>query len=129
VASTAPGTETILLVEDEDMIRSLVRDVLTRDGYTVLDAESGEAALHVLRGQDGTIDLLLTDVVMPGMSGPALAEIVAGEQPGARVMFMSGYTSEPEAVVGSPDTSFLAKPFAPQDLVAKVRATLETTRA
>ena len=122
------GGETILLVEDEDMIRSLVRDVLTRSGYTVLDAPSGDAALELLGASEAAIDLLVTDVVMPGLSGPALAELVVGERPDVRVLFMSGYTNEPEAVVGSPDSAFIAKPFAPQALVAKVRDVLETVR-
>ncbi|MBA3348180.1 MAG: PAS domain S-box protein [Actinobacteria bacterium] len=122
------GAETILLVEDEDMIRSLVRDVLTRSGYTVLDAPSGDAALELLGASEATIDLLVTDVVMPGMSGPALAELVVGERPDVRVLFMSGYTNEPEAVGGSPDSAFIAKPFAPQALVAKIRDVLETVR-
>jgi PAS domain S-box-containing protein len=123
------GAETILLVEDEDMIRRLVRDVLAGNGYTVLDAPAGEPALELLRSHDGSVDLLLTDVVMPGLSGPKLAEIAVDERPGLRVLFMSGYTSEPEAVVGAPDTAFLAKPFAPQDLVAKVREVLEPVAA
>ena len=120
---------TILLVEDEAMIRHLVRDVLGRSGYVVVDAPSGEAALQLLR--DGRLepDLLLTDVVMPGLSGPQLAEIVAHESSGVRVLFMSGYTDEPEAVVGVPQTAFLAKPFAPQELVAKVGEVLDAVRA
>jgi CheY-like chemotaxis protein len=125
----ARGAETILLVEDEEMIRRLVRDVLRSSGYTVLDAPAGGEALELLRADENGIDLLLTDVVMPGLSGPALAAIAVEERPGLRVLFMSGYTSEPEAVVGAPDTAFLAKPFAPNDLVTKVREVLEKVPA
>ena len=121
----ARGAETILLVEDEEMIRRLVRDVLTRNGYTVYDAPAGAPALELLRGHEGEIDLLLTDVVMPGMSGPTLARIAMDERPSLRVLFTSGYTNEPEQVVGAPDSAFLGKPFSPQALVAKVREVLE----
>jgi DNA-binding response OmpR family regulator len=107
------------------MIRRLVRDVLTRSGYTVYDAPAGAPALELLRGHDGEIDLLLTDVVMPGMSGPALARIATDERPSLRVLFTSGYTNEPEQVVDSLDSAFLGKPFSPQALVAKVREVLE----
>jgi two-component system, cell cycle sensor histidine kinase and response regulator CckA len=122
----APGAETILLVEDEEMIRRLVRDVLTRSGYTVYDAPAGAPALELLRNHDGEIDLLLTDVVMPGMSGPALARIATDERPSLRVLFTSGYTNEPEQIVGALDSAFLGKPFSPQALVAKVREVLES---
>jgi two-component system, cell cycle sensor histidine kinase and response regulator CckA len=122
----APGAETILLVEDEEMIRRIVRDVLTRSGYTVYDAPAGAPALELLRSHDGEIDLLLTDVVMPGMSGPALARIATDERPSLRVLFTSGYTNEPEQIVGALDSAFLGKPFSPQALVAKVREVLES---
>ena len=119
------GAETILLVEDEEMIRRLVRDVLTRSGYTVYDAPAGAAALELLRSHDGEIDLLLTDVVMPGMSGPTLARLATDERPSLRVLFTSGYTNEPEEIVDAPDSAFLGKPFSPHELVAKVREVLE----
>ena len=118
------GGETILLVEDEDMIRRLVRDVLTRSGYTVLDAPAADPALDLLRAHDG-IDLLLTDVVMPGMSGPALAKIATSERPSLRVLFTSGYTNQPEDIFDDPSAAFIGKPFSPQALVAKVREVLE----
>ncbi|HWN20364.1 MAG TPA: PAS domain S-box protein [Gaiellaceae bacterium] len=124
-ALAASGAETILLVEDEEMIRRLVRDVLTRSGYTVYDAPAGAPALELLRSHDGEIDLLLTDVVMPGMSGPTLAKIATEERPSLRVLFTSGYTNEPEEIVDAPDSAFLAKPFSPHELVAKVREVLE----
>jgi two-component system, cell cycle sensor histidine kinase and response regulator CckA len=119
------GAETILLVEDEEMIRRLVRDVLARSGYTVYDAPAGAPALELLRSHGDEIDLLLTDVVMPGMSGPTLAKIATDERPALRVLFTSGYTNEPEEIVDAPDSAFLAKPFSPHELVAKVREVLE----
>lgn len=125
VAPAQRGGETILLVEDEEMIRRLVRNVLMRSGYTVYDAPAAPDALELLRHHGGEIDLLLTDVVMPGMSGPSLAKIASDERPSLRVLFTSGYTNEPEEVLGAPDTAFLGKPFSPQDLVAKVREVLE----
>jgi len=123
-APASAGAETILIAEDEDMIRRLVRDVLTRNGYTVLDAPAGEPALELLRRQE-RVDLLLTDVVMPGMSGPALAKAALAERPSLRVLFMSGYTNQPEDVFGAPDVNFIGKPFSPHALVTKVREVLE----
>ncbi|HWH04938.1 MAG TPA: ATP-binding protein, partial [Gaiellaceae bacterium] len=118
------GAGTIVLAEDEDMIRRLVRDVLTRNGYRVVDAPSGEPALELLRAEE-RVDLLLTDVVMPGMSGPALASAATAERPGLRVLFMSGYTNQPEQLFGESGSAFIGKPFSPQALVAKVREVLD----
>ncbi len=117
------GAQTILVVEDEDTIRRLVRDVLGRSGYTVLDAPAGDAALELLRANE--VDLLLTDVVMPGMSGPDLARMAVAERPSLRVLFTSGYTNEPEELLAEPDAAFIGKPFSPQSLVAKVREVLD----
>ena len=119
------GAETILLVEDEDTIRRLVRDVLGRSGYTVLDAPEGESALELLRANE--IDLLLTDVVMPGMSGPELARLATTERPSLRVLFTSGYTNEPEEILAGPGAAFIGKPFSPKSLVAKVREVLDSS--
>ncbi|MBA2461122.1 MAG: response regulator [Actinobacteria bacterium] len=123
-ASDGNGEGTILLVEDEDTIRRLVTEVLSRSGYTVLDAPAGDAALELMRSHDGRIDLLLTDVVMPGMSGPDLARTATGEQPSLRVLFTSGYANDRDGLVGGPDVAFIGKPFSPQALVAKVREVL-----
>ena len=119
------GAETILLVEDEDTIRRLVRDVLGRSGYTVLDAPEGESALELLRANE--VDLLLTDVVMPGMSGPELARLATTERPSLRVLFTSGYTNEPEEILAGPGAAFIGKPFSPKSLVAKVREVLDSS--
>jgi len=118
---------TILLVEDENAVRILVRKVLQRCGYTVLEAANGPDALRISAGHDEPIDLLLTDVVMPDMSGRELADRLLERNPGLRVLFMSGYTADAIHTQGvlAPDASFLEKPFLPDVLVRKVREVLE----
>ncbi len=126
---TLDGTDapaTVLLVEDEQTVRTVAREVLVRSGYQVLVAEEGMQALAVARTHRGPIDLLLTDVVMPGMSGRELAEALAQERPETRVLFTSGYTDDEVVHRGvSADTvAFLAKPFTPETLVSRVAAVL-----
>jgi CheY-like chemotaxis protein len=120
------GTETIMVVEDEPMVRSLALKVLRRQGYSVLEAPGGEACLEALRNHDGPLDLLLTDVVMPGMNGRDLYEEVKGLFPGARVLFMSGYTENLVTHRGVLDEGipFIQKPFSAQALATMVRAAL-----
>ena len=122
--SDAPTT--VLLVEDERTIRTIAREVLVHSGYRVLVAEEGMQALAVARTHRGPIDLLLTDVVMPGMSGRELAEALAQERPETRVLFTSGYTEDEVLHRGvSADTvAFLPKPFTPETLVTRVAAVL-----
>ena len=96
----APGSETILLVEDEDVVRDLTRRVLERQGYTVLACADGMQAVALAELNDRRIDLLLTDVVMPGMRGYDVAKRVARTRPAIRILYMSGYAEE--ALVGSP---------------------------
>jgi PAS domain S-box-containing protein len=122
------GTETILLVEDQDAVRIFARHVLLAGGYTVLEARDGEEAFRVAQQCQGPIHLLVTDVVMPRMSGPQLAKLLARDRPGLRVLFVSGYADEaitrgrlPEA-----DSAFLQKPFNPVRLARKVREVLDT---
>jgi len=119
------GTEGVLLVEDEETIRRLVREVLSRSGYQVFAAANGDEALRLLEDNGDEIDLLLTDVVMPGMSGPDLARAASRLQPSLRVLFTSGYTSEPDEAFDDPDVEFIGKPFSPEALVAKVRDVLD----
>ncbi len=121
----------ILVVEDERAVRLIVRETLVRSGYHVLVAEDGMQALAVARAHRGPIDLLLTDVVMPGMSGRELAEALAQERPDTRVLFTSGYTEDEVLHRGvSADTvAFLAKPFTPESLVARVTTVLATQPA
>ncbi len=119
------GTEGVLLVEDEEMIRRLVREVLSRTGYQVFAAANGDEALRLLEDNGDEINLLLTDVVMPGMSGPDLVRAASRLKPSLRVLFTSGYTSEPDEAFDDPDVAFIGKPFSPQALVAKVRDVLD----
>ena len=119
------GQETVLLVEDEPMVRSLVRSILTAKGYTVREASSGEEALERFGDDLGRVHLLLTDVVMPGINGRVLAERLAARRPDLKVLFMSGYTED--AVLGArgPGMQFLQKPFAPDALRSMVRQVLD----
>jgi two-component system, cell cycle sensor histidine kinase and response regulator CckA len=126
-ASLPRGTETILLVEDQDAVRDFARRVLRGAGYTVLEARDGEDALRVARQRQGSIDLLVTDVVMPRMGGPPLAKLLAQDRPGLRVLFMSGYADDAISRCGSPGAvgSFLQKPFDPVRLACMVREVLD----
>ena len=123
------GTETILLVEDEAPVRSITRQLLQRNGYTVLEASDGQTALALVDGvQHGThVDLLLTDVIMPGMSGRALAAELMARRPALRVLFMSGYTDDAVVRHGmlEPGLAYLEKPFRPPTLLRKVREVLQ----
>jgi two-component system, cell cycle sensor histidine kinase and response regulator CckA len=130
-ASAVGGSETILLVEDEDAVRSLASRVLQRAGYAVLTAASGEEALDVATAYVGEIDLLLTDVVMPGMSGRELAQQLGPLRPSMRLLYTSGYTEDATIRHGVSGlaTAFLEKPFAPDTLTRKVREVLEVAPA
>ena len=124
--SAAPATETILLVEDEPQVRSLTRTMLARLGYRVLEAESADEALSIASKYEGPLDLLLTDLVMPRMSGTDLARQMQTARPGIRVLYMSGYTDN--GVIGqgmlTADTPFIQKPFTSATLSRKVREVL-----
>jgi two-component system cell cycle sensor histidine kinase/response regulator CckA len=125
------GIETILVVEDEDAVRSLTRQVLSRAGYHVLAAADPVEALRIADAHHGAIDLLVTDVVMPGSSGVQLAERFRARYPDGRVLFVSGYT--PDAVlrhgVQQGELAFLQKPFSPSALAARVREVLDSKPA
>ncbi len=123
----ARGTETILLVEDEESVRQLTRECLTSNGYTVLDAKDGMEAIQIAERHEGHIDLLLTDVVMPPISGRVLAQCLAPLRPTMKVLYISGYTDDVIVRHGVLDqgTAFLQKPFTKQALINKVREVLE----
>ncbi len=121
-----PGAETILLAEDEEMVRKLASEILRRQGYTVLETSHGEEALELLRKEGDRVHLLLTDVVMPRMGGPELARRARLERPGLPVLFMSGYpgVEAPAEIPGS----LLEKPFTAARLIDKIRAVLDAAR-
>ena len=121
------GSETILLVEDEDAVRAVARFILDACGYQVLDADSGAEALHHGELHEGPIHLLITDVVMPEIPGRALAEQFVKDRPDTRVLYMSGYTDDAVIRHGvlHAETPFLQKPFTPFALAAKVREVLD----
>ena len=121
------GSETILLVEDEDMVRHVARRLLEMNGYTVLEASSGHDALSVSQQTPGRIHLMLTDVVMPGISGGETAELLKAQLPDLRVLFMSGHTENSIVHHGvlNPGVAFLQKPFKHDLLVSKVREVLD----
>jgi PAS domain S-box-containing protein len=125
--ATQTGTETVLLVEDEAVVRRLVSEILSSNGYAVLEAGDGPSALELLRRHTGSVDLLVTDVVMPGMSGPEVAQAVTAMRPGTQVVYMSGYTDQAIGHHGmlEPGIAFLQKPFSADDLTRKVRAVLD----
>jgi two-component system cell cycle sensor histidine kinase/response regulator CckA len=129
VAAGAPhrGSETILLVEDEDAVRGLTRRCLEASGYTVLQATCADEALEVASRFPGRLDLLLTDVIMPGVSGPELSRRLLERRPGTRVLYVSGYTDAAMAshVELDAGASFLPKPFTPETLARKVRDILD----
>jgi DNA-binding response OmpR family regulator len=125
------GTETILLVEDSDSLREMIREVLEASGYTVNEADTPEAAARAVSTKGAATNLLLTDVIMPGLSGPDLAARLGATNSRARVLYISGYTDE---MIGSrgrgldPGTNFLQKPFTFDALLRKVRDVLDAPR-
>ena len=127
-AQPSLGTETILLVEDEPGLRRLMQRTLEQHGYTVLNANSVDHAITLAQRHAGAINLLLSDVIMPGMNGADLAQRIVKLRPSIKVLYISGYNSR--AIEGttavSPNARFLPKPFAPQALVTKVRECLDS---
>jgi PAS domain S-box-containing protein len=121
------GTETVLLVEDEVAVRTLVRLALQSSGYTVLEARDGQDGVWIAQQHSGPIHLLVTDLVMPRMGGRQLADLLVRDRPGLRVLFISGYTDDAVLShgVGEGGTAFLQKPFSPIGLAQKVREVLD----
>jgi CheY-like chemotaxis protein len=127
VAPARQGAETVLLAEDNPLLRELVVEMLERSGYTVIEARHGRDALEQARAYQGPIDLLLSDVVMPEMSGPELVSQLASTGRRMRVLLVSGYPAEELQDHGPemPGAAFLAKPFTPDRLLRKVREVLD----
>ena len=124
------GSETILLVEDEAALRNLARRVLTKKGYAVFEAADAEEAIRINETSGQNFDLIVTDVVMPGMDSPTMVERIAKLKPGIKVLFMSGYHDDHvmmQSLAGA-KIDFLHKPFSPQDLADKVRTVLDSRR-
>jgi CheY-like chemotaxis protein len=125
--ATRGGAETILIVEDEDLVRALASRSLRERGYRVIEARQGAEALHQLESEPGQVDLVITDVVMPEMGGRELARRLAGIRPSLPVLFISGYTGEDVIQRGllEPGAPFQQKPFTPDGLARKVREMLD----
>ncbi len=127
MAEPARGTETILVVEDEQSVRSLTRLILEKAGYRVLVASDGLEALRVAAEIKSSIHLLLTDVVLPRMSSSEIVEQIKALFPGVRVLYMSGYTDDVllRHKIKTGQVNFLQKPFEPNALLAKIREILD----
>ncbi len=132
VSAPTRGHETILAVDDDAVLLRLVSQILTLRGYVVLQAGSGQAALALLADPDRKIDALVTDVVMPGLSGREVAERLAVLRPDLPILFMSGYLADNvaqlEALMG-PRVAFVQKPFTPDGLAGRLRDVLDGTAA
>lgn len=120
-----PGTNTILLVDDEQSVRAIVVKILRRAKYNVLEAEDGDAALRIAESHPGKIDLLVSDMYMPGLRGPEVAQALAPKCPGLRVLFMSGYADQDSRSGVPVGANFLNKPFSGKELTAAVEAALK----
>jgi CheY-like chemotaxis protein len=133
VAPSAPRGlgETVVIAEDEDALRVLLGRVLAGSGYQVISGRNGAEALEAVRARGGRVDLLLTDLVMPRMSGAELAAALSGEQPGLKVLYMTGHTDDP-ALLGGVDVGaieLIQKPFTSEALLGLVRRLLGPARA
>jgi DNA-binding NtrC family response regulator len=124
---TEPGSNTILLAEDDEIVRESLRLLLEANGFTLLEARDGAEALRIFRTYEGTIDLLITDLAMPKMNGRELVERVKSFHPDLPVMYISGKTSSPlmKQVILNEGSHFLSKPLSYKNLVHKVREMLE----
>ncbi|MGI8401802.1 MAG: response regulator [Gemmatimonadaceae bacterium] len=120
---TEPAT--ILLIDDEQSVRSIVVKILRRAKYNVLEAENGDAALRVAKEHVGRIDMVLTDMYMPGMRGPEVVKALVPICAGLRALFMSGYADQDSRSAVPPGANFLSKPFSGQELTAAVEAVLK----
>jgi two-component system cell cycle sensor histidine kinase/response regulator CckA len=117
---------TVLLVEDDESLRELIREILQANGYEVLEAEDPMKAIETVERHQGPIHLLLTDILMPGMNGPVLAQRVRDRRPDVRVLYMSGHTEDSVAQSGlvEPGALLISKPFTQESLARKLREAL-----
>jgi CheY-like chemotaxis protein len=131
MAIDANHSETILVVEDELVVLNLVTDILKSEGYKVITTRNGAEALQAALAHDCPIDLVLTDIVMPGMSGGEMVQQLLLIRPALRVLYMSGYTQYTVLNHGTLESvsSFIWKPFSPESLLAKIRMVLDATTA
>ena len=121
------GNETVLVCEDDDLVRALIQTMLTENGYRVLAAPRPDEALGLAAAQSAPVDVLVTDVVMPQMSGPELAKRLEATRPGVRVVLLSGYSAETVGELQLPEGSvFLQKPFDDITLLQRIRALLDS---
>jgi two-component system cell cycle sensor histidine kinase/response regulator CckA len=126
---TAAAKCTILLVDDEESVRAVVTKILIRHGHTVLEAEHGADAIRISDAHEGAIDLLITDMYMPGLRGPEIIEKLAETRPAMKVLFMSGYADEDMARSGvDPSVALLRKPFTVQELSEAVNKALSPAK-
>jgi two-component system cell cycle sensor histidine kinase/response regulator CckA len=125
------GKGRILVVEDDDAVRRMTRTFLEIRGYTVIEARCAADAIQFVQRPEEAIDLVLTDVVMPGMKGRELVDQLAKLRPSLKVLYMSAYTEDDAISIGvlSPGTTFIEKPFSPDELAAKVRDVLNNDRS
>lgn len=130
VTGTPHGRETVLVVEDDEAVRELAREILEKTGYTVLEARHGVEALLISDRHTGPIHLLLTDVIMPQLNGRGLAQRLTSLRPDTKVLYMSGYTTKDLISHGMLDAgvAFLQKPFTPDGLALRVRQVLDAPR-
>jgi CheY-like chemotaxis protein len=130
VRTMPTGSETLLLVEDDDAVRAFARHVLVSCGYTLLEASDGLEAIRLAQTHEGSIHLVVTDVVMPHLDGHQLAERLAAIRPGLKMLFVSGYTNDAIIRHGiiEANVAFLQKPFTPSALARKVRTMLDDTK-
>jgi two-component system, cell cycle sensor histidine kinase and response regulator CckA len=124
MSELSDAAASILVVDDDPAVRAVAGKVLRRFGYEVMEAASGPEALRAVRERPGAVDLLLTDLVMPGMGGRELSERMRAEFPSVSVLFMSAYTEDEGILSGGEGLSFLAKPFDVETLLASVRQAL-----